>query len=123
MSFTKTTNEKVFKHPLGIIVHLNDTNYARMKADCEQVLHRIKVWKVVMGEEGQPENPEGMTKTAIHGRRVYEDFTTRKAQAGAIIYGSCTPEVKIHLIQVKDPLQMDTANTTVGPQTLFRPFS
>jgi hypothetical protein len=49
-----------------------------------------------MGEAEQPENTEGMTKAAIHGRRVYEDFTTRKAQTGAIIiiYGSCSPEVK-----------------------------
>jgi hypothetical protein len=28
MSSTDTTKEKVFKHPLGIIVLLNDTNYA-----------------------------------------------------------------------------------------------
>jgi hypothetical protein len=84
-----------------------------------------------MGEEGQPENPEGMTKAAIHGRRVYEDYKTRKAQAGAIIYESCSLEVKIHLNPVKDPVrmwkiltqQMDTANTRVGCLTLFRQFS
>jgi hypothetical protein len=131
MSSSDTTNEKVFKHPLGIIALLNDTNYASWKADCEQVLHGIKAWGIVMGEEEQPENPEGMTKAAIHRRRVYEDFTTRKAQAGAIIYGSCSLEVKIHLNQVKDPMrmwekltkQMDTANTRVGRLTLFRQFS
>ena len=80
-----------------------------------------------MEEEEEPENPEGMTKAAIHGRKAYEDFTTRKAQAGDIIYGSCSPEVKTHLNQVQDPVrmwailneQMDTANTTVGRLTLF----
>jgi hypothetical protein len=56
---------------------------------------------MAIGEEQQPENPKGKTKAAIHGRRVYEDFTTRKAQAGAIIYGSCSTEVKIHLNQVQ----------------------
>jgi hypothetical protein len=69
-----------------------------------------------------------MPKAVIHERRVYEDLTARrKAQAGAIIYGSCSSEVKIHLNQVKYPVrmwvilteQMDTANTTVGRQTLF----
>jgi len=82
-------------------------------------------------EEEEPENSEGMTKAAIHGRRAYEDFTTQKAQAGTIIYGSCSPDVKTHLNQVKDPVrmwkilteQMDTANTTVGRLTLFRQFS
>jgi len=132
MSSTDTaTNEKVFKHPLGTITLLNDTNYASWKADCEQVLHEIKAWRVVMGEEGEPENPEGITKAAIHGRRAYEDYTTRRARAGAIIYGSCSPEVKTHLNQVRDPArmweilteEMDTANTTVGRLTLFRQFS
>jgi hypothetical protein len=131
MSSTDITNEKVFKHPLGIISLLNDTNYASWKADCEQVLHGIKAWGIVMEEEEEPENPEGMSKAAIHGRKIYEDFTTRRAQAGAIIYGSCSPEVKTHLNQIKDPVrmweilteQMDTANTTVGRLTLFRQFS
>jgi len=101
MSSTDTdTNKKVFKHPLGTIAFLNDMNYASWKADCEQVLHGIKGWRIVMGDEVEPENPKGMTKAAIHGRRAYEDFTTRKAQVGAIIYGSCSPEVKTHLNQV-----------------------
>jgi len=86
---------------------------------------------MVVEEEEEPENPEGMTKAAIHGRRAYEDFTTQKTQAGAIIYGSCSPDVKTHLNQVKDPMrmweilteQMDTANTTVGRLTLFWQFS
>jgi hypothetical protein len=85
----------------------------------------------IMGEEREPENPEGMTKAAIHGRRVYEDFTTRKAQAGAIIYGSCSPQAKTHLNQIEDPVrmweilteQMNTANTIVGRLTLFQKFS
>jgi len=84
-----------------------------------------------MGEEGEPENPEGITKAAIHGRRAYEDYATRRSQASAIIYGSCSSEVKTHLNQVRDPVrmweilteQMDTANTTVGRLTLFRQFS
>jgi len=50
-----------------------------------------------MEEDVEPENPEGMTIAAIHGCKAYEKFTTRKAQAGAIIYGMCSPEVKTHL--------------------------
>ena len=127
MPSTESTNEKVFKHPLGTITLLNDTNYASWKADCEQVLHGIKAWRIVTEDEPEPENPEGMTKAAIHGCKAYQDFTTRKAQAGAIIYGSCSPEVETHLNQVQDPVsmwailkeQMDTANTTVGRLTLF----
>jgi len=84
-----------------------------------------------MGEEVEPKNPEGMTKAVIHGRRAYEDFAARKAQAGAILYGSCSPEVRTHLNQIRDPVrmweilteQMDPANTTVGRLTLFRQFS
>jgi len=47
-----------------------------------------------MEEEEEPENPKGMSKADIHGRKTYEDFTTRRVQAGAIIYRSCSPEVK-----------------------------
>jgi len=126
-----STDEKVFKHPLATIALLNDTNYTCWKADCEQVLHGIEAWGIVMEEEEEPKNPKGMSKADIHGRKTYEDFTTRRAQAGTIIYGSCNPEVKTHLNQVKDPVrmgeilteQMDTANTTVGRLTLFRQFS
>jgi len=131
MSSIEFPNEKVFKHPLGTITLLNDTNFASWKADCEQVLHGIKAWRILMEEEVEPENPEGMTIAAIQGRKAYENFTTRKAQAGAIIYGSCSPEAKTHLNQVTDPVrmwqilteQMDTAMTTVGRLTLFRQFS
>jgi len=59
-----------------------------------------------MKEEEESENPEGMTKAAIHGRRAYEDFTMGKAQAGAIIYRSWSPDVVRHLNQVKDPVRM-----------------
>jgi len=126
-----STNEKVFKHPLGTIALLNDTNYTCWKADCEQVLHGIKAWGIIIEEEEEPENPKGMSMADIHECKTYEDFTTWRAQAGAIIYGSCSPEVKTHLNQVKDPVrmweilteQMDTANTTVGRRTLFRQFS
>jgi len=83
-----------------------------------------------MEEEEEPEKPKGMSKADIHGRKTYEDFTMRRVQAGAIIYRSCSPEVKTHLNQVKDPVrmweilteQMDLANTTVGCLTLFRQF-
>jgi len=32
-----------------------------------------------MGEEGEPENSEGITKAAIHGRRAYEDYTKKSS--------------------------------------------
>jgi len=55
----------------------------------------------------------------------------RRDQTSAIIYGSCSFEVKTHLDQVRDPVrmweilteQMDTANTIVGRLTLFWKFS
>jgi len=83
-----------------------------------------------MEEEEEPENSKGMSKADIHGRKTHEDFTMQSAQAGAVIYGSCSPEVKTHLNQVKDPVrmweilteQMDMANTTVRRLTLFRQF-
>jgi len=131
MSAPDAAAEKVFKRSLGTIALLNYANYASWKEDCEQVLHGIKAWRIVMNEEEEPENPEGMTKAAIHGRKAYEDFTTRRAQAGAIIYGSCSPGAKTHLKGVRDPARMwellkenmDTANTKVGRLTLFREFS
>ena len=89
----------MFKHPLGTIALLNNTNYASWKADCEQVLHGIKAWRIVTEEEEEPENPDRMTKAAIYGRKVHEDFMTRRAQAGAIIYGLCSPDMKTHLNQ------------------------
>ena len=131
MSAPDAAAEKVFKRSLGTIALLNDANYASWKADCEQVLHGIKAWRIVMNEEEEPENPEGMTKAAIHGRKAYEDFTTRRAEAGAIMYRSCSPGAKTHLKGVRDPAKMwellkedmDTANTKVGRLTLFREIS
>ena len=131
MSASNPTNEKPFKHALGTIALLNSTNYATWKEDCEQILYGIKAWKIVVEEEEEPENPDGFSNAAITQRRAYEDFTSRKAQAGAIIYGSCSASAKTYLHKIKDPVRMwkvladrmDTASTTVGQLTLFRKFS
>jgi len=128
MSAIDPITEKPFKHALGTIALLNSTNYAAWKVDCEVVLHGIKAWKIVNEEEKEPEYSDGMS---IYERRIHDDFDTRRAQAVAIIYGSCSPEVKIHLNGVKDPVkmwqilkeEMDTASTTVGRLTLFHEFS
>jgi len=77
MSSIESTNEKVFKHPLGTITLLKDTNVASWNADCEQVLHGIKAWRIVMEEEAEPENPEGITIAAIQGCKAYENFTIK----------------------------------------------
>ena len=70
MSAPDAAAEKVVKHSLGTIALLNEMNYASWKEDCEQVLRRIKAWRIVMNEEEGPENPEGMTKAAINGTKA-----------------------------------------------------
>ena len=67
MCSTESTNEKVFKHPLGTITLLDDTNYASWNADCEQVLPGIQAWRIVTEDEAEPKNPKGITKATIHG--------------------------------------------------------
>jgi hypothetical protein len=85
----------------------------------------------VAEEEEEPENPDGYSNAAIRQRQAREDYTTRRAQAGAIIYGSCSVSVKTYLKKIKDPVRMwkvlaermDTVSTAVGRLTLFRKFS
>jgi hypothetical protein len=131
MSSTSNSNENAFKHTLGSIALLNSTNYATWKADCEQILYGIKAWKIVVEEEEEPENPDGYSNAAIRQRRAHEDYTTRRAQAGAIICGSCSASVNSYHNKIKDPVRMwkvlaermDTASTAIGCLTLFRKFS
>lgn len=122
--------EKPYKHPLGVVDLLEATNYATWKRNCGRILEGIMAWAIVVGEEQEPNNPVGFAAAAVAERAVYNDYIQRRAQAAAIIYGSCSLNVKVHLDEVSNPAEMwtilaarmDAANTAVGRMTLFRKF-
>jgi len=62
---------KPYKHPLGTIELLEGTNYATWKRQCVRVLKGIKAWKIVLGEEQQPNNPVGFTTAVIAEQAVF----------------------------------------------------
>jgi hypothetical protein len=121
---------KPYKHALGTIELLEGTNYATWKRQCGRVLKGIKAWKIVLGEEQPPNNPVGFAAAAVAERAVYDNYTTRRDQASAIICGSCSNEVQIQIEEIDDPAEMwttiakkmDATSTVVGRMTLRRKF-
>jgi len=124
-------SEKPYKHALGVVDLLESTNYATWKRNCGRILQGIRAWSIVVGEEEEPNNPIGFTPAAVAERAVYNDYLQRQAQAAAIIYGSCSIMVKVHLDGINSPAEMwtilaarmDAASTAVGRMTLFRKFN
>jgi len=90
-------SEKPYKHALGTIELLHSTNYANWKRSCRRILEGIRAWAIVMGEELEPINPAGFAAAAVAERAVYIDFMNRRAQAAAIISGSCSNMVQVYL--------------------------
>ena len=123
-------SEKPYNHALGVIELLNTTNYAIWKRQCGRVLKGIRAWRIVLGEEQQPNNPVGFTAAAVAELSVYNDYMDRRKQASAIICGSCCNEVQVYVEDIDDPAEMwtvlaarmDAAGTVVGLMTLLRKF-
>jgi hypothetical protein len=123
--------DKPYKHALGVIELLQSTNYANWKRSCERILEGIRAWTIVEGEELAPNNPVGFAAAAVAERAVYIDYMNRRAQAAAIISGSCSNTVQVHLEGIRDPAEMwtilaarmDTASTVVGRMSLLRKFN
>lgn len=124
-------SEKPFKHPLGTISLLEATNYATWKRECTRILRAAVAWKIVIGEEEEPNNPVGYSAAAVAERAAYRDYVQREAQAEAIIYGSCGATARAHLDDASNAAEMwttlaarmDGANNTVGRMTLCRKFN
>jgi len=124
-------SEKPFKHALGKINLLEVTNYANWKRECERILQAVMAWTIVVGEEEEPNNPVGYSAAAVAERAAYRDYAQRKAQAAAIIFGSCGVTARAHIDETSDPAEMwttlaarmDGANNSVGRMTLYRTFS
>jgi uncharacterized membrane protein YgcG len=123
-------SEKPYKHALGVIELLQSTNYANWKRSCRRILEGIRAWTIVVGEELVPNNPVGFAAAAVAERAVYIDYMNRRAQAAAIISGSCSNMVQVYLEEISNPAEMwtilaarmDTAGTVVGRMTLLRKF-
>jgi len=123
-------SEKPYKHALGSIELLKSTNYAKWNRNCRRILEGIRAWKIITGEEVEPNAPVGFNAAAIAERAVHTNYLERRAQAAAIISGSCSEEVQIELEGIHDPAQMwtvlaarmDAVSTTVGRMMLLRKF-
>jgi hypothetical protein len=122
--------EKPYKHALGAIQLLETTNYVTWKRQCHRILEGIRAWTIVIGEEQEPNNPVGFAAAAVAERAVYNDYMHRRAQAAAIISGSCCHTVQVYVEDINDPAEMwtvlatrmDTASNVVGRMTLLRKF-
>ena len=125
--------DETFKHPQRDVYLLDRTNYAVWEEDCMKVLQGIMAWDIVMEREEpeDPGRPNDFTRPLVLARKAYKDYKQRKLQAVAIIYGSCTNAVKVHIEGMEDAVQMwkeleaptNTANSSVGRMSLFRKFS
>jgi len=123
-------SEKPYKHALGVIELLDTTNYAIWKRQCGRVLKGIRAWRIVIGEEQELNDPVGFAAAAVAERSVYNDYMNRREQASAIISGSCSNEVQVHVEGIDNPTEMwtvlaermDTAATVVRRMTLQRKF-
>jgi hypothetical protein len=124
-------SEKPYKHTLGTINLLDATNYATWKRDCRRILEGVMAWEIVVGGEQQPNNPVGFISVVVAERAVYKDYMQRRAQAAAIIYGSCSTNARVHLEGITNPAEMwtalaarmDGANNAVGRMTLCIKFN
>jgi len=124
-------SEKPYKHALGKINLLEATNYTTWKQECKRILESVMAWNIVIGEEEEPNNPVGYSAAAVAERAAYRDYTQRRAQAAAIIYGSTGVTARAHINNTSDPAEMwtvlgarmDGANNTVSRMTLCRTFS
>jgi len=100
---------KPYKHRLGSIELLEDTNYATWKRQCVRILKGIKAWNIVLGEEQPPNNPVGFVAVAVAERAVYDSYITRCNEASTIISGSCCNDIQIVIEEIDDPMEMWTA--------------
>jgi len=123
-------SDKPYKYALGSIILLNSTNYSIWQWNCRHILEGIRVWDIVTGQEVEPNLPVGFNAAAIAERTVHINYLDCRAQAAAIISGSCSQEVEIELEGIRDPAQtrstlaprMDAVSTTVGQIMLLRKF-
>jgi len=99
-----------------------------------KVVQGIMAWDIVMEKDEEPEDPgrpNDFTRNTVLARKAYKDHKQWKLQALAIIYGSCTNEVKVYIKGVDDPVEAwkeleartNTANSSIGRMSLFQKFS
>jgi len=99
-------SEKPYKHALGKINLLEATNYATCKQECKRILEAVMAWTIVIGEEEEPNNQVGHYEAAVAERTAYRDYAQHRAQAAAIIYGSCGATARAHIDITSNPAEM-----------------
>jgi hypothetical protein len=121
----------IFKHAKGSFERLNGENYPSWKINCRYLLLANDEWDIVTGDEVAPEIPLNGNPLQIGvATGLLKDFRKRRQDATYIIHNSCSESVHAHINQTDDPKVMwdalakifDTANETVGRQSLFRDF-
>ena len=123
-------SEKPYKHVLESIELLKSTNYTKWYRNCCRILEGTHAWNIITGEEVEPNAPVGFNAATIAEQAVHTNYLERRAQAAAIISGSCSEEVQIELEGIHDPAEMwtvladrmEAVSTTVGPMMLLRKF-
>ena len=121
-----------FKHPKGSYERLNATNYPTWSNSTRRLLHALRAWSIVQGEEVAPIFPStggGITATSS-AKRNLEDFRQRQEDAALVIYNSCGAALRSYIDKINDPKvmwntldqQLNTTNSAVGRQAIFRQF-
>ena len=93
----------------------------------------VRAWDITEGREQLPPLlglPNSQTATAIAARAKREDFEQRREEAAGIIYNACSATVRVYIEDTDDPAdmwlilaeRMDTPNTAIGRQALYKSF-
>lgn len=125
------STKDTFKHPKGSYERLNGTNYATWKNNTRRLLRSLRAWSIVTGDEVAPAVPStGNYPTSLIAKKNQNEFQQRQEDAALVIYNSCGATLRSYIDQIDDPKvmwdtldkQLNTANSAVGRQALFRQF-
>lgn len=122
-----------YSHPKSSFERLNGSNYASWKNNIRRLLRMIRAWDITEGREQLPPLPSHLNSqsvAAVAARARREDFEQRRKEAAGIIYNACIPAVRVYIDDSDDPAdmwitlaeRMDTANTAIGRQALYKTF-
>jgi hypothetical protein len=117
-----STKPDTFKHPKASFDRLTDINYTSWRIDMRRVLRSIGAWRIIMGEETEPDEDAAAD--------VKQKYIERTEDAAACIYDACTKAIKRYIEKTDDPKEMwdtlkeklDTAKTSTGRQQIHQRF-
>lgn len=120
-----------YSHPKSSFERLNGSNYPSWKNNIRRLLRMIRAWEITEGREQLPPLTSPLNSqsvAAVAARAGREDFKQQREEAAGIIYNAGSPAVRVYIDDSDDPVdmwiilaeRMDTANTAIGRQALYK---